>query len=103
MFGFPLSGLDLRRQAHEEVVARPGPAVQPLTTRHPSEPERVELLSLNLAPGALLIRDDAELSELATQGIRTSLAAARGGVRRSRGAGTTSSRCVSRCRTYWRR
>ena len=80
MFGFHLSGLDLRQnsEVHEEVVAEllawagvhPGYAAL-------SEPERVELLVAELGTRRPLIRDDAELSELARKELDIVLAAAR--------------------------
>lgn len=80
VFGFHLSGLDLRQnsEVHEEVVAE----LVAWAGVHPdyaalSEPERVELLVAELGTRRPLIRDDAELSELARKELDIVLAAAR--------------------------
>ena len=80
VFGFHLSGLDLRQnsEVHEEVVAE----LLAWAGVHPdyaalSEPERVELLVAELGTRRPLIRDDAELSELARKELDIVLAAAR--------------------------
>ncbi|HRD14469.1 MAG TPA: phosphoenolpyruvate carboxylase, partial [Mycobacterium sp.] len=80
VFGFHLSGLDLRQnsEVHEEVVAE----LLAWAGVHPdyaalSEPERVELLVAELGTRRPLIRDDAELSELARKELDIVFAAAR--------------------------
>ncbi|MCB0941358.1 MAG: phosphoenolpyruvate carboxylase [Mycobacterium sp.] len=80
VFGFHLSGLDLRQNSdvHEEVVAE----LLAWAGVHPdyaalSEPERVELLVAELGTRRPLIRDDAELSELARKELDIVFAAAR--------------------------
>jgi phosphoenolpyruvate carboxylase len=80
VFGFHLSGLDLRQNSdvHEEVIAE-------LLTwagvhadyRSLPEPERVEVLVAELATRRPLIKDDAELSELARKELDIVAAAAR--------------------------
>jgi phosphoenolpyruvate carboxylase len=80
VFGFHLSGLDLRQNSdvHEEVVAEllAWAGVHP-DYRSLPEPERVELLVAELATRRPLIRDDAELSELARKELDIVAAAAR--------------------------
>ncbi len=80
VFGFHLSGLDLRQNSdvHEEVVAEllAWAGVHP-DYRSLPEPERVELLAAELATRRPLIKDDAELSELARKELDIVAAAAR--------------------------
>jgi phosphoenolpyruvate carboxylase len=80
VFGFHLSGLDLRQNSdvHEEVVAEllAWAGVHP-DYRSLPEPERVDLLVAELATRRPLIRDDAELSELARKELDIVAAAAR--------------------------
>ncbi|HVQ50627.1 MAG TPA: phosphoenolpyruvate carboxylase, partial [Mycobacterium sp.] len=80
VFGFHLSGLDLRQNSdvHEEVVAEllAWAGVHPDYGSLP-EPERVELLVAELATRRPLIKDDAELSELARKELDIVAAAAR--------------------------
>ena len=80
VFGFHLSGLDLRQNSdvHEEVVAEllAWSGVHP-DYRSLPEPERVELLVAELATRRPLIKDDAELSELARKELDIVAAAAR--------------------------
>jgi phosphoenolpyruvate carboxylase len=80
VFGFHLSGLDLRQNSdvHEEVVAEllAWAGVHP-DYRSLPEPERVELLAAELATRRPLIKDDAELSELARKELAIVAAAAR--------------------------
>ena len=80
VFGFHLSGLDLRQNSdvHEEVVAEllAWAGVHP-DYRSLPEPERVELLVAELATRRPLIKDDAELSELARKELDIVAAAAR--------------------------
>lgn len=68
VFGFHLSGLDMRQNSdtHEEVVAEllAWAGVHP-DYRSLSEHERVELLTAELSTRRPLVRDDAALSELA--------------------------------------
>ncbi len=80
VFGFHLSGLDLRQNSdvHEEVIAE----LLSWAGVHPdyaslTEPERVDLLAAELATRRPLIRDDAELSELARKELDIVVAAAR--------------------------
>src|ERR1700722_9208169 len=80
VFGFHLSGLDLRQNSdvHEEVIAEllAWAGVHP-DYRSLPEPERVELLVAELATRRPLIKDDAELSELARKELDIVAAAAR--------------------------
>jgi phosphoenolpyruvate carboxylase len=80
VFGFHLSGLDLRQNSdvHEEVVAEllAWAGVHPDYASLP-EPERVELLTAELATRRPLTKDDAELSELARKELAIVAAAAR--------------------------
>ena len=80
VFGFHLSGLDLRQNSdvHEEVVAEllAWAGVHP-DYRSLPEPERVELLVAELATRRPLIKDDAELSELARKELDIVAAGAR--------------------------
>ena len=80
VFGFHLSGLDLRQNSdvHEEVVAEllAWAGVHP-DYRSLPEPERVELLVAELATRRPLTKDDAELSELARKELDIVAAAAR--------------------------
>ncbi|MFL6085655.1 MAG: phosphoenolpyruvate carboxylase [Mycobacterium sp.] len=80
VFGFHLSGLDLRQNSdvHEEVVAEllAWAGVHP-DYRSLPEPDRVELLVAELATRRPLIKDDAELSELARKELDIVAAAAR--------------------------
>jgi phosphoenolpyruvate carboxylase len=80
VFGFHLSGLDLRQNSdvHEEVVAEllAWSGVHP-DYRSLPEPERVELLVTELGTRRPLIKDDAELSELARKELDIVAAAAR--------------------------
>jgi phosphoenolpyruvate carboxylase len=80
VFGFHLSGLDLRQNSdvHEEVVAEllAWAGVHP-DYRSLPEPDRVELLVAELATRRPLIKDDAELSELARKELDIVGAAAR--------------------------
>jgi phosphoenolpyruvate carboxylase len=80
VFGFHLSGLDLRQNSdvHEEVVAEllAWAGVHP-DYRSLPEPERVELLAAELATRRPLIKDDAQLSELARKELDIVAAAAR--------------------------
>src|SRR5277367_3390864 len=80
VFGFHLSGLDMRQNSdvHEEVVAEllAWAGVHP-TYRSLPESERVELLVAELATRRPLIKDDAELSELARKELDIVAAAAR--------------------------
>ena len=80
VFGFHLSGLDLRQNSdvHEEVIAE----LLSWAGVHSdyaslTEPERVDLLAAELATRRPLIRDDAELSELARKELDIVVAAAR--------------------------
>jgi phosphoenolpyruvate carboxylase len=80
VFGFHLSGLDMRQnsEVHEEVIAE----LLAWAGVHPayaslSEPERVEVLAAELVTRRPLIRDDAELSELARKELDIVFAAAR--------------------------
>lgn len=80
VFGFHLSGLDMRQNSemHEEVVAE----LLAWAGVHPdyaslSEPERVEVLVAELGTRRPLVRDDAELSELARKELDIVFAAAR--------------------------
>ncbi|WP_328355525.1 phosphoenolpyruvate carboxylase [Mycobacterium sp. NBC_00419] len=79
-FGFHLSGLDMRQnsETHEQVVAEllAWAGVHADYASLP-EPERVELLVAELATRRPLIRDDAELSELARKELDIVFAAAR--------------------------
>jgi phosphoenolpyruvate carboxylase len=80
VFGFHLSGLDLRQNSdvHEEVVAELlAWAGVHSDYRSLPEPERVELLVAELATRRPLIKDDAELSELARKELDIVAAAAR--------------------------
>lgn len=80
VFGFHLSGLDLRQNSdvHEEVVAELlAWAGVHSDYRSLSEPERVELLAAELATRRPLIKEDAELSELARKELDIVAAAAR--------------------------
>lgn len=80
VFGFHLSGLDLRQNSdvHEEVVAELlAWAGVHSDYRSLPEPERVELLAAELATRRPLIKDDAELSELARKELDIVAAAAR--------------------------
>jgi phosphoenolpyruvate carboxylase len=80
VFGFHLSGLDLRQNSdvHEEVVAEllAWAGVHPDYKSLP-EPERVELLAAELGTRRPLIRDGAELSELARKELDIVAAGAR--------------------------
>lgn len=80
VFGFHLSGLDMRQNSdvHEEVVAEllAWAGVHPDYAGLP-EPERVEVLVAELSTRRPLIRDDAELSELARKELDIVFAAAR--------------------------
>jgi phosphoenolpyruvate carboxylase len=80
VFGFHLSGLDLRQNSdvHEEVVDEllAWAGVHP-DYRSLPEPDRVELLVAELATRRPLIKDDAELSELARKELDIVAAAAR--------------------------
>jgi phosphoenolpyruvate carboxylase len=80
VFGFHLSGLDLRQNSdvHEEVVAEllAWAGVHP-DYRSLPEPERVELLASELATRRPLIKDGAELSDLARKELDIVAAAAR--------------------------
>jgi phosphoenolpyruvate carboxylase len=80
VFGFHLSGLDVRQNSdvHEEVVAEllEWAGVHP-DYRSLPEPDRVELLAAVLATRRPLIRNDAELSELARKELDIVTAAAR--------------------------
>ncbi len=80
VFGFHLSGLDMRQNSdmHEQVIAE----LLAWAGVHPdyaslSEPERVEVLVAELSTRRPLIRDDAELSELARKELDIVFAAAR--------------------------
>ena len=79
-FGFHLSGLDMRQNSdvHEEVVAEllAWAGVHP-DYRSLDEGERVELLAAELGTRRPLVRDGAELSELATKELGICAAAAR--------------------------
>jgi phosphoenolpyruvate carboxylase len=80
VFGFHLSGLDMRQNSdvHEEVIAEllAWAGVHP-DYRSLPEPDRVELLAAELATRRPLIKDDAELSELARKELDIVTAAAR--------------------------
>lgn len=80
VFGFHLSGLDMRQNSdvHEEVVAEllAWAGVHPDYTSL-SEPQRVELLAAEIATRRPLIREGAELSELAQKELGIVAAAAR--------------------------
>ncbi|TGD90415.1 phosphoenolpyruvate carboxylase [Mycolicibacterium sp. CH28] len=80
VFGFHLSGLDMRQnsEVHEEVIAEllSWAGVHPDYASLP-EPERVEVLVAELATRRPLVRDDAELSELARKELDIVFAAAR--------------------------
>ena len=80
VFGFHLSGLDLRQNSdvHEQVVAEllAWAGVHP-DYRSLPEPERVELLAAELATRRPLVKDDAELSELARKELDIVAAGAR--------------------------
>ncbi|AQT80437.1 phosphoenolpyruvate carboxylase [Mycolicibacterium litorale] len=80
VFGFHLSGLDMRQNSemHEQVVGE----LLAWAGVHPdyaslSEPERVDVLVSELATRRPLVRDDAELSELARKELDIVFAAAR--------------------------
>ncbi|MBU8822151.1 phosphoenolpyruvate carboxylase [Mycolicibacterium goodii] len=80
VFGFHLSGLDMRQNSdvHEEVVAE----LLAWAGVHPdyaslSEPQRVELLAGEIATRRPLIREGADLSELARKELGIVAAAAR--------------------------
>ncbi len=80
VFGFHLSGLDMRQNSemHEQVVAE----LLAWAGVHPdyaslTEPERVEVLVAELSTRRPLIREDAELSELARKELDIVIAAAR--------------------------
>lgn len=79
-FGFHLSGLDMRQNSemHEQVIAEllAWAGVHPDYVALP-EPERVELLVAELSTRRPLIRDDAQLSELARKELDIVFAAAR--------------------------
>jgi phosphoenolpyruvate carboxylase len=80
VFGFHLSGLDLRQNSdvHEEVIAELlNWAGVHADYRSLPEPERVEVLVAELATRRPLIKDDAELSELARKELDIVAAAAR--------------------------
>lgn len=80
VFGFHLSGLDMRQNSdvHEEVVGEllAWAGVHP-DYRSLDEPDRVELLAAELSTRRPLIRDGAELSELARKELDICAAAAR--------------------------
>ncbi|AWT54034.1 phosphoenolpyruvate carboxylase [Mycolicibacterium smegmatis] len=80
VFGFHLSGLDMRQNSdvHEEVVAEllAWAGVHPDYTSL-SEPQRVELLAAEIATRRPLIREGADLSELAQKELGIVAAAAR--------------------------
>src|SRR3954447_5166955 len=80
VFGFHLSGLDLRQNSdvHEEVIDEllAWAGVHP-DYRSLPEPDRVELLVAELATRRPLLKDDAELSELARKELDIVAAAAR--------------------------
>ena len=80
VFGFHLCGLDMRQNSdvHEEVVAEllAWAGVHP-DYRSLPEPDRVELLAAELTTRRPLIRDGAELSELARKELDICAAAAR--------------------------
>ncbi len=80
VFGFHLSGLDMRQnsEVHEEVIAELL-SWAGVHSDYPSltEPERVEVLVSELATRRPLVRDDAELSELARKELDIVFAAAR--------------------------
>ncbi|HEX2401106.1 MAG TPA: phosphoenolpyruvate carboxylase [Mycobacterium sp.] len=80
VFGFHLSGLDLRQNSdvHEEVVAEllAWAGVHP-DYRSLPEPDRVELLAAELAIRRPLVKDGAELSELARKELDIVAAGAR--------------------------
>jgi phosphoenolpyruvate carboxylase len=80
VFGFHLCGLDMRQNSdvHEEVVAEllAWAGVHP-DYRSLAEPDRVELLAAELTTRRPLIRDGAELSELARKELDICAAAAR--------------------------
>jgi phosphoenolpyruvate carboxylase len=80
VFGFHLSGLDLRQNSdvHEEVIAELlAWAGVHSDYRSLPEPDRVELLAAELATRRPLIKDDAELSQLARKELDIVAAAAR--------------------------
>ncbi|HEY6645728.1 MAG TPA: phosphoenolpyruvate carboxylase [Mycobacterium sp.] len=80
VFGFHLSGLDMRQNSdvHEEVVAEllAWAGVHP-DYRSLPEPDRVELLAAELAIRRPLVKDGAELSELARKELDIVAAGAR--------------------------
>jgi len=80
VFGFHLSGLDMRQNSdvHEEVVAEllAWAGVHP-DYRSLPEPDRVELLAVELATRRPLTKDDTALSELARKELDIVAAAAR--------------------------
>jgi phosphoenolpyruvate carboxylase len=80
VFGFHLSGLDLRQNSdvHEDVVAEllAWAGVHP-DYRSLPEPERIDFLAAELATRRPLIKDDAKLSELARKELDIVAAAAR--------------------------
>ena len=80
VFGFHLCGLDMRQNSdvHEEVVAEllAWAGVHP-DYRSLAEPDRVEVLAAELTTRRPLIRDGAELSELARKELDICAAAAR--------------------------
>ncbi|UGU32269.1 phosphoenolpyruvate carboxylase [Mycolicibacterium smegmatis] len=80
VFGFHLSGLDMRQNSdvHEEVVAEllAWAGVHPDYTSL-TEPQRVELLAAEIATRRPLIREGADLSELAQKELGIVAAAAR--------------------------
>ena len=79
-FGFHLCGLDMRQnsETHEQVVAEllAWAGVHPCYTSL-SEPDRITVLVAELSTRRPLIRDDAELSELARKELDIVFAAAR--------------------------
>ena len=104
VFGFHLSGLDLRQNSdvHEEVVAellawagRASP-----TTRRCREADRVELLAAELATRRPLIGAGRRAVGAGPQGTRHRRRGRPGGraARPATRCRTTSSRCASRCR-----
>lgn len=80
VFGFHLSGLDMRQnsEVHEEVVAEllAWAGVHP-DYRSLPEPDRIELLAAELGSRRPLVRDGAELSELARKELDIMAAGAR--------------------------
>ncbi|MGV0852552.1 phosphoenolpyruvate carboxylase [Mycolicibacterium phlei] len=100
VFGFHLCGLDMRQnsEVHEEVVAEllAWAGVHP-DYRSLDEPERVELLAHELSIRRPLVKDGAELSELARKELDIMAAAAR--AVRVYGAAAVPNYIISMCQS----